>query len=116
MRGLDARNTLRVETYGSTFLLFINGRFIDWISDADYASGEVGLFAETLDSPNALIRFDSIIIWNVPTADLDANQGVRLCPHQPAAESGQGQVHHHEVGDQPGAEAHTVISYFSKRR
>jgi len=79
MRGLDARNTLRVETYGSTFLLFINGRFIDWISDADYASGEVGLFAETLDSSNVTIRFDSIIIWNVPPADLDPNQGKEYC-------------------------------------
>jgi hypothetical protein len=79
MRGLDTRNALRVETYGSTFLLFINGRFIDWIRDADYASGEVGLFAETLDSPDALIRFDSIIIWNVPPADLDSNQGKEYC-------------------------------------
>src|SRR5688572_10289086 len=79
MRGLDTRNALRVETYGSTFLLFINGRFIDWISDGDYASGEVGLFAETLDSPDALVRFDSIIIWNVPPAELDPNQGKEHC-------------------------------------
>ena len=77
MRGLDTRKALGVEMYGSTFLLFINGRFIDWISDADYASGEVGLFAETLDSPDALIRFDSIIIWNVPPALQDPNQGGR---------------------------------------
>ena len=67
------------KSYGSTFLVFINGRFIDWISDPDYASGEVGLFAETLDSPDALIRFDSIIIWNVPPADLDPNQGKEYC-------------------------------------
>ena len=77
MRGLDARETLRVETYGSTFLLFIRGRFIDWISDSDYASGEVGLFAETLDSPNALIRFDSIVVWNVPPVMLIPNTGGR---------------------------------------
>jgi hypothetical protein len=77
MRGLDARETLRVETYGSTFLLFIRGRFIDWISDSDYASGEAGLFAETLDSPNALIRFDSIVIWNVPPVLLIPDTGGR---------------------------------------
>ena len=48
--------------------------------------------------------------------DFDADQRVGLGPHQPAAEAGQRQVHHHEVGDQPRPEAHTVISYFSKRR
>ena len=77
MRSLETRNALRVETYGSTFLLFINGRFIDWINDPDYVSGEVGLFVETLDSPDALIRFDSIIIWNMPPAELNPNQGGR---------------------------------------
>jgi hypothetical protein len=79
MRGLETREMLRVETYGSTFLLFINGRFIAWISDTDYASGEVGLFVETLDSTDALVRFDSIIIWNVPPADLNPNQGKEYC-------------------------------------
>ena len=68
MRDLDARETLRVETYGSTFLLFINDRLIDWVSDADYASGEVGLFVESMDNPDVQIRFDSIIIWEIPTA------------------------------------------------
>ncbi|MCI0553695.1 MAG: hypothetical protein L0287_22335 [Anaerolineae bacterium] len=77
MRGLEARKTLRVEAYGSIFLLFINGRFIDWISDPDYASGEVGLFVETMDSTDAIIRFDSIIIWDVPPAVQNPNQGAR---------------------------------------
>ena len=75
MRGLEAQDTLRVEAYGSTFLVFINGRFIDWISDPDYASGEVGLFVETIDSPDALIRFDSIIIWDVPPAVSSPDHG-----------------------------------------
>ena len=77
MRGLETRETLRVETYGSTFLVFINGRFIDWINDPDYTSGEVGLFVETMDSSDALIHFDSIIIWNMPPAVQDPNQGGR---------------------------------------
>ena len=75
MRGLEAQDTLRVEAYGSTFLVFINGRFIDWISDPDYSSGEVGLFVETVDSPDALIHFDSIIIWDVPPAVPSSAQG-----------------------------------------
>ena len=75
MRGLEAQETLRVETYGSTFLVFINGRFIDWISDSDYASGAVGLFVETMDSPDALISFNSITIWDIPASVFDPNQG-----------------------------------------
>jgi hypothetical protein len=77
MRGVDARETLRMEAYGSTFLLFINGRFIDWISDSDYATGEVGLYVETIDSSDTLIRFDSIIIWDVPPVTLIPNTGGR---------------------------------------
>src|SRR6185503_8731529 len=79
MRGLDARAMLRVETYGSTFLVFINGRCIDWISDPDYTNGEVGLFVESLDNPDAIIRFDSIIIWDMPPAEPNPNQGREYC-------------------------------------
>ena len=77
MRGLDTKETLRVETYGSTFLVFINDRFIDQISDPDYASGEVGLFVETIDSLDAIIRFDSLIIWDMQPAVPNPNQGGR---------------------------------------
>jgi len=75
IRGLDAQDTLRVETYGSTFLVFISGRFIDWISDSEYASGEVGLFVETIGSPDALISFNSITIWDIPAPVFNPNQG-----------------------------------------
>jgi hypothetical protein len=75
MRGLDGQDTLRVETYGSTFLVFINGRFIDWISDSDYASGEVGVFVETIDNSDVLIGFNSITIWDIPATDFNPNQG-----------------------------------------
>jgi FecR-like protein len=75
MRGLDAREALRVEAYGSTFLLVINGRFIDWISDSDYASGEVGVFVETIDNSDVLIGFNSITIWDIPATDFNPNQG-----------------------------------------
>jgi FecR protein len=77
IRGLKAKDTLRVESYGSTFLVYINGRFIDWISDPDYASGEVGLFVESMDSPDAIINFDSIIIWDMPPAVLNPITGGR---------------------------------------
>ena len=77
MRGLEAKESLRVEAYGSTFLVFIHGRFIALISDPDYVSGEVGLFVETLDSTDALVRFDSIIVWDMPSELLIPSTGGR---------------------------------------
>lgn len=75
MRGLDGQDTLRIESYGSTFLLFINGRFVDWISDPDYARGEVGFFVDSIDNPDALINFNSITIWDIPAPALQSAQG-----------------------------------------
>ena len=77
MRGLEAREALRIEAYGSIFILSINGRFIDWISDSDYATGEVGLYVETIHSSDAIIRFDSIILWDVPPVTLIPDTGGR---------------------------------------
>jgi hypothetical protein len=77
MRGLDSKETLRVESYGSTFLVFINGRFIALISDPEYASGEVGLFIETLDNADAMIRFDSIVLWDMTPVTLIPDTGGR---------------------------------------
>jgi hypothetical protein len=77
IRDLDAREALRVEAIGSLFFFYINGRFIDWISDSDYASGEVGLFVETMDNPDAIIRFDSIILWDLPPVTIIPNTGGR---------------------------------------
>ncbi|HJR82288.1 MAG TPA: hypothetical protein VJ821_19600, partial [Anaerolineales bacterium] len=65
IRGLEAQDTLRVESYGSTFLVFLNGRYFAWVNDSDYASGEVGLFVDTRDNPDAQIRFNSIIVWDL---------------------------------------------------
>ena len=75
MRGLEGQDTLRVEAYGSTFLVFINGRFIDWISDPDYARGEVGLFVDSIDNPDARISFNSITIWDIPVPVFHSAQG-----------------------------------------
>jgi hypothetical protein len=74
LRGLEGQDSLRVETYGSTFLVFINGRFIDWISDPDYTTGEVGLFVESIDTPEARVNFNSITIWDIAAPDLNAPQ------------------------------------------
>ena len=75
IHGLDGQDTLRVESYGSTFLVFINNRFIDSISDPDYVRGEVGLFVQTMGNPDALINFNSITIWDVPAPVFNPQHG-----------------------------------------
>ncbi|HET9905093.1 MAG TPA: hypothetical protein VFQ23_00585 [Anaerolineales bacterium] len=80
MRGFENKETLRVETYGSTFLLFINDRFVDLVSDSEYASGEVGLFVDAIESPDAIVRFDSITIWDMPAVvEPDSAGGREYC-------------------------------------
>ena len=72
IQGLNkTADTLRVSAKGSTFFFRINGRLVYQISDADYATGEVGLFVQTRDSSNALIDFDSLTIWNIRAPFID---------------------------------------------
>ena len=77
VQGLEAADILRVSTKGSTFFFRINGRLVYQISDPDYTDGEVGLFVQTRDSPNALIRFDSITIWDIKPPFIDPTPGPR---------------------------------------
>jgi hypothetical protein len=64
IQGLDAEDTLRLTSRGQIFTFYINGWLAYQFSDPDYAKGEVGLFVQTLDSPEALVHFDSLTIWN----------------------------------------------------
>jgi len=59
---LDVDDTLRMDAQGSDFFFHINDRLVGQVSDADYASGEVGLYVQTVDTPGAHIHFDSLII------------------------------------------------------
>src|SRR5574341_113106 len=61
---LDAEDTLRVDAQGSDFAFHINDRLVGQVSDADYVSGEVGLFVQTFDAPNVHIHFDDLAIRN----------------------------------------------------
>ncbi|HSL44991.1 MAG TPA: hypothetical protein VK897_16285 [Anaerolineales bacterium] len=61
----ETENTLRVMASGPTFTFFINGRLVYQFQNADYPRGEIGLLVQTLNSPNALIYFDSITIWDM---------------------------------------------------
>jgi hypothetical protein len=59
---LDKDDTLRVDAQGSNFLFHINDQLVGQATDADYKSGEIGFYVETLDVPNVHIHFDNLII------------------------------------------------------
>ncbi|HET9591093.1 MAG TPA: FecR domain-containing protein [Anaerolineales bacterium] len=63
---LEVEDALRVEAQGPNFLLFINGRFVDWVRDFDYTRGEAGLFVETRSNKEALVHFDVLTVWELP--------------------------------------------------
>ena len=62
IHGLDGKDVLRVDAMGSSFLLHINDHLVAPVTDSSYASGEVGLFAQTLDSPKIHIHDDTFTI------------------------------------------------------
>jgi hypothetical protein len=66
---LDQDDSLRVDAQGSNFLFHLNDQLIGQASDPDYASGEIGFYVESFDSPNTHIHFDNLVIRDV-TLDL----------------------------------------------
>ena len=67
---LDKDDTLRVDLQGSHFTFYINGQFVGEATDSDYASGEVGFYVESFDSPNTHIHFDNLVIRNLELAQV----------------------------------------------
>jgi hypothetical protein len=74
---LDTDDTLRVDAQGPNFDLHINDQFVGRITDSDYASGEVGLYVESFDSPNIHIHFDELTIRDFEPAQ-PQDSGVTL--------------------------------------
>ena len=58
----DNNDDLRVDAVGSSFTFSINGRDVAHVSDADYTSGDVGFYVETLDESLVRIHYDSLTI------------------------------------------------------
>ena len=68
IQGLTADDTLRVDAKGTAFFFHINDQEVGQVSDADYASGQVGFLVETQDSPRAHIHYGTTTIREVETA------------------------------------------------
>jgi hypothetical protein len=58
----DEMDVLRVDAQGSSFTFSINDQVVGRVTDADYASGEVGFFVQSFDITNAHIHFDELTI------------------------------------------------------
>jgi hypothetical protein len=58
----DKKDVLRVEAIGPNFAFFINEQNVAHVSDAGYASGDVGFLVETLDEPLVHVHYDSLMI------------------------------------------------------
>src|SRR5215211_6678201 len=70
---LDTDDTLRVDAQGSDFVFHLNDEVVGQVTDADYATGEVGFYVETFDATNAHIHFDNLIIRKLEMPEPDAS-------------------------------------------
>jgi hypothetical protein len=70
IRGMEAADTLRVDARDSSFFLHINGKSVGQVNDVDYTSGELGMYVQTFDSPQAHIHYDLLTIWEVQAPEL----------------------------------------------
>ena len=58
----DTDDALRVDAQGPDFFFHINDKLVGQVTDSDYATGEIGFYAESFDSPNTHIHFDTLTI------------------------------------------------------
>jgi hypothetical protein len=61
---LDVDDLLRVDAQGSTFSFHINNHLLGQVTDAGYATGEIGFYVEAFDSPATHIHFNNLTIRN----------------------------------------------------
>jgi formylglycine-generating enzyme required for sulfatase activity/tRNA A-37 threonylcarbamoyl transferase component Bud32 len=70
----DKSDKLRVDADGSDFTFHINGQVVAQISDADYASGEVGFYVENFDESLTHVHFETFSIRPVQAALAQVNR------------------------------------------
>jgi hypothetical protein len=70
VQGVGTANLLRVDARGDGFTFHINGQTVAQLRDADYASGEIGFYVQTLDNTKTHIHFDTITVREVELPQL----------------------------------------------
>jgi eukaryotic-like serine/threonine-protein kinase len=64
-KGLNQPNLLAVVARGGTFMLYVNNQLIDTVSDATFATGQIGLAAEESSNTTA-VAFSNAMVWKMP--------------------------------------------------
>ena len=59
-------NHLRVVCRGSEITMYVNGHYLDTVTDHSFSAGKLGVFAGTFNEPNFHVAFDNLIVWSVP--------------------------------------------------
>jgi len=65
-RGVNAANTLRVETKGSSMTVFINGEQLVAASDSIFTGGRFGLWVGSNVTKNFTVVFDELRAYEIP--------------------------------------------------
>jgi len=58
----QATNHLRADCVGSTLTLYVNGKKLAEVTDADFKAGDVGLIAGSFETPGVDIWFDNFTV------------------------------------------------------
>jgi hypothetical protein len=58
----DIADLLRVDAKGSNFSFSINDQLVSQVTDADFATGDVGFFVQTIDATNTHIHIEELTI------------------------------------------------------
>jgi hypothetical protein len=75
---IDVDDVLRVDAQGSQFFLHINDQLVGQVTEAAYASGEIGFYVESFDSLNTHIHFNDLTIRNFEAPPVDEASGSQV--------------------------------------
>ena len=59
----EAKNFIRLDCIGQEFILYVNEQPVEYQTDAEWVSGDVGLLAGSFDSPGVRIAFDNFVVY-----------------------------------------------------
>jgi hypothetical protein len=66
INGPEEMNLLRVETDGDTIRLYVNGDLLEEVTDGTFIRGDVAIATNTFSEAGAKVKFDNLIITEMP--------------------------------------------------
>lgn len=61
-QGLNQTNTLRVQAESGNMIFYVNDQEVGRVTDNTFASGDIGLYAQTLGFPGVHVQFDNFSV------------------------------------------------------